>query len=154
MKLMTWNPRNSMYRVPRQSGYSVFEGMDRMMDDFFNLPTLPNGDSTSCWSPRVDVWEEDKNYLVESDLPGLTREDISITMDENLLTISGERKRETEKSERKMYRRERLAGKFSRSLNFPGDLNAEAIKAVFKDGVLRISIPKTEVAEPRRIEIE
>ena len=153
MKMMTLNPNRMACRSPRYHQNSAFGNMDRLFDEFFSGSQSQNGDAEACWSPRIDVREEENGYLVEADLPGLTKEDITITMDENVLSISGERKVEKEESDKRVYRRERLSGKFSRALSFPNDVQSESISAAFKDGVLRIEIPKTEQKKPRQIEI-
>lgn len=153
MKMMTWNPNRMACRSPRYHQNPVFGNMDRLFEEFFVPTNSQDCDSASCWSPLVDVREEGNGYLVEADLPGLTKEDIAITMEDNVLSINGERKVESEQSDKRIYRRERLNGKFSRALSFPNDVQTDSISAVFKDGVLRIQIPKTEAKKPRQIEI-
>jgi HSP20 family protein len=123
------------------------------MDEFFNWSTGRTHATECAWAPRVDVREESEGYVVEVDLPGLNREDIDVTLENDVLTISGERKVEDAKSEQTVHRRERFCGKFTRSMSFPGDVDPENVAASFKDGVLKVEIKKSELTKARQIEI-
>lgn len=154
MNLVRWQPRMLSHRAPRHEGLSLLDDWDGLMSRFFNFAPEPMSGTETNWTPRVDVREEQERYLVEVDLPGMNRENVEVTMDNDVLTISGERKFESEKEDEKVYRRERFCGKFTRSMTFPGDVDFEKIEAAFKDGVLRIEIPKSEQAKTRQIEIK
>jgi HSP20 family protein len=108
----------------------------------------------SDWAPAVDVFEENDRYHVHVDLPGLKRDDIDVTVQGDVLTVSGEKKRESETKGEDYYRCERYYGKFSRSLTLPTSVDSTKIEAKYKDGVLELSIPKTEQARPKQIKIE
>jgi HSP20 family protein len=105
------------------------------------------------WTPAMDLVEVDDNFVLKADLPGLSEEDISIEVNDNVLTIAGERKSEHESGERGFYRVERAYGRFSRTLTLPEGVNADAITANFDRGVLKVSIPKPEQRVPRKIAI-
>lgn len=121
--------------------------LDRLFDSFFGTTTRTEG-----WSPRVDLSEREAGYVLALDLPGLAKEDVTITFEDGLLTVAGERTRpETEGVT--YYRHERIFGTFTRTFRFRSDINAEGITATFEHGVLTIEIPKSEAAQPRTIKI-
>jgi HSP20 family protein len=107
-----------------------------------------------AWAPRIDVREEPDGYVVEVDLPGLSKSDIEVSLENDILTISGERKMEDTQDGQTVHRRERFCGKFTRSMSFPGDVDPEKVAASFKDGVLKVEIKKSELTKPRQIEIK
>src|SRR3954464_5389437 len=106
------------------------------------------------WVPAMDLTEADDHFVLRADLPGLGEDDVSIEIQDNTLTISGERKAEHETRERGWYRVERSFGRFSRSLTLPEGVNADAVQAWFDKGVLEVSIPKPEERKPRRVAIK
>ena len=112
-----------------------------------------DGDTTTGWSPRVDVREEENRYVILADVPGIDPKEIEISMDKGVLTIKGERKAENVSENAKVTRVERSSGGFKRSFTLPDSVDAEAITAAGKHGVLEISIPKKAQAAPRKIEI-
>jgi len=119
----------------------------------FNVaPATPRA-ALRRWLPATDVVERDDAYVLRSDLPGLGQEDVKIEVEDNVLTISGERKSESETTEGSYRRTERAFGTFSRRLQLPEGVDADAISANFDKGVLEISIPKPEQRKPRRVEI-
>lgn len=105
------------------------------------------------WTPRVDVREEDTRYVLVADIPGVELADIEISCEKNVLTLKGERKTETKTDNAKLTRVERSHGAFARSFTLPESVDAEAITASAKNGVLEIAIPKKPQAAPRKIEI-
>jgi len=109
---------------------------------------------TSQWTPRVDIKEEDKRFVILADIPGVDPKDIEISMDKSILTIRGERKAEIKEQNGKVTRVERAYGAFYRRFALPDSADAEGISAAGKHGVLEISIPKKPEAAPRRIEIK
>src|SRR4051794_11214696 len=119
---------------------SVFEG-------------VPAAESQQRWTPAMDLVEIDDHFVLKADLPGLAEEDVSIEVNDNVLTVSGERKSEHESRERGFYRVERAYGSFRRTLTLPDGVDADAIMAKFDRGVLEISIPKPEQRKPRKIAI-
>ncbi len=128
--------------------------MDTVFDDFFSLKSTSLFDSQ--WLPKVDVDESDKEFLISAELPGMDEKDISITLEKNILTISGEKKSEKEEKNEKIntYYTERHYGSFSRSISLPEQIKSDKVKAKFKKGILSVVIPKDEKAEKKRIEIE
>jgi HSP20 family protein len=128
--------------------------MNRLFSSFFDTPTTGNGASAGRrWVPAMDLVETDEHFLLKADLPGMTESDVAIEVERNVLTISGERKVETEAKKDGYYRIERASGKFARSLTLPEGVDAEAVTASFANGVLEIRIPKPVQAQPRRVQI-
>lgn len=111
------------------------------------------GTFSDKWAPAVDIKEEENRYLVKADLPGVASKDIDVTMENNTLTITGERKSEKEINEKGYHRVERSYGSFTRSFSFPQNADAEKITATNKDGVLEIIIPKKASTLPKKIQI-
>lgn len=131
----------------------------REMEDFFRLSpffsrALRRGEEGFEWRPTADISETDKEYLIKADLPEVKKEDVKIMVDDNMITISGERKHEKEHKEENEIRVESFYGTFSRSFELPGNIDANAIRAESKDGVLRIHIPKTESKKAKTIQVE
>jgi len=149
MTLVRWSPR--MVRRPQErEGGNWMTEWDNWFDEFFG-----RSPATSCdWMPPLDVREEDKHYRVLVDLPGMKRDDIRVTFENDVLTVTGERKGQGEEKQGKLHRSERFSGKFTRSLRFPSDVEPGKIDAQFKDGVLEISLPKHEGAMVRQIEVK
>jgi HSP20 family protein len=106
------------------------------------------------WVPATDLLEKDDHFVLRADLPGLSEDDVSIEVQDNTLTVSGERKAEHEESDRGWYRVERSFGRFSRSLTLPEGADPDAITAEFDRGVLEVRVPKPEKRKPRRVEIK
>jgi HSP20 family protein len=122
---------------------------NRLFDTLFQ----PAAGSTSRWLPAMDLVEAEDHFVLKADLPGLDEDAVSIEVQDNVLTVSGERKSEHEQRQKGWYRVERSFGRFSRSLTLPEGVNADGISANFDKGVLEIRIPKPEERKPRRIEI-
>src|SRR5437764_4787286 len=105
------------------------------------------------WTPLADITEDEKEYLIKAELPELKREDVKVTVENGVLTISGERKFEKEEKKRKFHRVERGYGTFVRSFTLPDDADANKVKAEFKSGLLTVHLPKIEPAKPKEIEV-
>jgi HSP20 family protein len=129
--------------------------MNRLFDRFFDSPAQGNGSQAAArrWIPAMDVVETDDAFVLRADLPGLSEQDVNIELEDNVLTISGERKAEHEQKGEGYYRLERAWGAFSRSLTLPDGVEAEGIKAGFDAGVLEVRIPKPEQQKPRKVQI-
>ncbi len=108
---------------------------------------------TGDWRPRVDVHEDENGYQVDLELPGLSREDVVVTFEDGRLTVSGERKFEEERKEKNLHRIERRYGSFSRSFSFPSQVESEKITASHENGLLTVTLPKSEEIKPKKIEI-
>ncbi len=140
MRLKVWEPFRSFK--------PIYGDMERWFDD------APGRDEESTWRPNVDVYETDGSYVLKADLPGINKEDIKIDVNDNTLTFKGEKKFE-EKTEKDSYVRvERSYGSFTRSFTLSDNVDAENIKASYKDGVLEITLSKKEEAKPKEINIE
>jgi HSP20 family protein len=126
--------------------------VNRLFNTLFEAGGADTG--TQRWLPAMDLVEADDQFVLKADLPGLGEEDVSIEIQDNTLTISGERKAEFEQQERGWYRLERSFGRFSRSLTLPEGVNAEGVTAAFDKGVLEVRIPKPEERKPRRVAIK
>jgi len=107
----------------------------------------------SGWTPALDVHEDKDNFVVQAELPGMKREEIDVSLHDGALSISGERKVEKKYEEAEVYRTERFFGKFQRTVTLPAPVAADKVKAQYKDGVLTITLPKTEAAKPKQIDV-
>jgi HSP20 family protein len=106
------------------------------------------------WAPLEDIVEEEKEYLIKAELPEVKREDVKVSVEEGVLTVSGERKFEKEEKGKKYHRIERAYGRYARSFTLPDDADPSKVTAEFKDGVLRVHLPKSEKAKPKSVEIK
>jgi HSP20 family protein len=135
---------------------SLQERINRMFDD--TIRTLyPHGGEElerGAWMPAVDIHETEDGYVVKADLPGLKKEDIQIDLKDSTLTLKGEKKFEEKVSKDNYIRTERAYGTFVRSFTLPHNVDAEKIKASYKDGVLELTLPKKEEAKPKQIKVE
>jgi HSP20 family protein len=145
MALIRWEPARELNSLQNE--------MNRLFNTFFDTP-LPNGGATARrWLPPMDLAETDDEFVLKADLPGLAEKDVNIELEDNVLTISGERGSEHEERKEGVHRVERAYGTFSRSLSLPEGVDPEAIKASFDRGVLEVRIPKPEQRKPRKVEI-
>ena len=109
---------------------------------------------TSAWTPAVDVAEHDDEYQVKIELPGVSKDDVKITMQDNVLTVRGEKKQEKESKSSNYHRVERAYGSFQRSFTLPTSVKHDRIEASYKDGILTIALPKAEESKPKQIEVK
>jgi HSP20 family protein len=126
------------------------EELDRAFGSSFNSSFRPVG-SLNRWNPAVDVYQDNDQFTVYAELPGLKKEEIEISLNGDTLTIGGERKHEANGGQG--FRAERYFGKFQRSLTLPVSVNSEKINATYKDGVLKVVLPKAEAAKPKQIPV-
>ena len=115
---------------------------------------LRTDDVVGSWSLALDVAEKDDNFLVKASLPGIDPEDLNVTLEDNVLTVQGEVKKDETIEEESYHIRERRFGSFSRSLRFPVPVNAAKIEAEYENGVLTLTVPKAEEVKSKRIEIK
>ncbi len=108
----------------------------------------------SEWAPLVDIAEDDEEFLITAELPAVRKEDVRVTLENGMLTISGERRFEKEEKGRKYHRMERAYGSFSRMFTLPGGCDPAKVNAEFKDGVLMVHVAKSEAARPKQIEVK
>lgn len=145
--LATWNPFRELDEVQNRLG-SFFGG---------TFPRFGNGNGglkLADWSPQVDITEDDKEYLVKADLPEMKKEEIKVNVEDGVLSVSGERKTEKEEKNKKFHRTERSYGTFLRSFTLPDDADGAKVAAEFKDGMLKVHLPKNTVVKPKAIEIK
>ncbi len=140
--------------------YNPFQSMRSLQDEINRLFSTNLGSSEDdqglgrgVWSPHVDIYENKDHLSLEVELPGMNKEDIHITFENNVLTLSGERRFEKKNEEQNYHRVERVYGTFTRSFTLPNTVSGEGITAEYRDGVLRLSLPKKEEVKARRIEI-
>lgn len=129
---------------------------NRLMNVFNLHPHWGGGQESltqSEWSPLVDIIEDDKEYLITAELPEVKKEDVKVTLENGVLTLTGERRFEKEETGKKFHRVERSYGSFVRSFTLPDDADASKVDAQFKDGLLKVHVSKTEIARPKQIEI-
>ncbi len=138
MTLVKYNPFRSLL------------SFDNEMRNFFNLG---NYESDTVWSPNVDIIDNENSYELKAELPGLKKKDITISVEDGVLKLSGDKKLENEKKEKNYHLRESFYGKFERNFRLPKDVEFDNIKAEFKNGVLDIHIPKSEKAKPKEIQV-
>jgi HSP20 family protein len=136
MTLVKWNPVRSL----------IWGNDMDLFDRYFTRENL--------WTPAVDIEEDEKQYLVTMDLPGLDKKEVDIKLDGDVLTISGEKKDEKKENGKNYHCLERYYGKFERSFRLSENVNTEQIDANFKNGVLRIALPKIEKAKPKQIQVK
>ena len=146
MNLVKWNPWKEM---------SVLQNR---MNHLFNEPFFRSGReddelSLGAWHPAVDMFDNDDKIVIKAELPGMSKTDFSVDVKDRVLTLSGQRSYDNEVKEENYYRRERTYGKFKRAFHLPADVDADNIKAEFKDGILKVEIPKPEAQKPKQITV-
>ena len=128
--------------------------IDRVFDSFFGrYPAVPS-EHEGYFIPAIDVEETENEYIVKAELPGLSKEDIKISLRPDSITISGERKKEKEEKGKTYHRVEMLYGKFARTIQLPEEIQPDKAKAEYKNGILTVILPKSEKSKPKEIEIE
>ncbi len=148
MALVRWRPMRDMMNVQDE--------MNRLFDRFFGKELWDEDEqlSQTNWFPVVDIKENKDEFTVFAELPGMNKEDVHITFTDGKLVIEGERKKEQEENEANYHRVERSYGKFCRTFQLPSGIQANKIAADFKDGILKIKLPKSEEVKPKEIEVK
>jgi HSP20 family protein len=137
-------------------GYGRLSSLRDELDRLFASPWTELAGASqllSGWTPALDVYEDKENFIVKAELPGMKREEIDVSLHTDSLSISGERKGETKEASAEACRTERYFGRFQRTVTLPAPVTAEKVKAQYKDGILTITLPKTEEAKPRQINV-
>jgi len=116
--------------------------------------TLVRWHPIQAWAPAVDIFEKDHNLIIRAELPGVKKDEIDIAIEDGVLTLHGERKRESEVEESNVYRLERVYGAFTRSFSLPTTVDPSKVQAVYRDGVLEVTVPKLEAAKPKKVQIQ
>lgn len=148
MSLIRWNPEREMMRLDKEFSrlFDFFTNrFDRREDREFE---------NAVWSPFTDIAEDENQYTLKLDLPGIKKSDVKISFDNGTLTVSGERKEEKEEKNKKYHRIERAYGSYYRSFTLPSKIKEDKISAEFSDGILTIEVPKADEAKPREIEVK
>src|SRR4051794_19069793 len=146
MALIRWEPAREINSFQQE--------MNRLFSSFFDTPGTTATTGPRRWIPAMDVIETDEHFVLRADLPGMTESDIDLSLEDHVLTVSGERKAEHEARGEGYYRVERASGSFSRSLTLPEGVDGDAIAATFDKGVLEVRIPKPEQRKPRKLQIQ
>ncbi|HEV2694583.1 MAG TPA: Hsp20/alpha crystallin family protein [Verrucomicrobiae bacterium] len=146
MNMLTrWNPFQEMEQLQKRMSSLLHRGGLNGEDENITFPE---------WAPLVDIAEDDKEYLIKVELPEVQKDDVKVTVEGGLLSISGERRTDQEHKGRKFHRVERQYGRFERNFNIPENAADGKVKAEFKDGILNVHLPKSEQARPKQINVE
>ena len=147
MTLVRWDPFRRVAGLQDQ--------INRLFEDSLTRSGESEEDLTECaWRPPVDIYETDEAIVLKAELPGISKEDISIEVKDNLLTIKGERNTDMEITQDRYYRQERCFGTFHRSFTLRDTIKPETIRAKYKEGVLAVKIPKPEQEQPKQMKID
>ena len=142
MAIIRWRPERDLW--------SFRDDMNELFDSFFGKSTEQR---EGMWSPAIDVAETKDDIIVTAEVPGLNKDDINISIQENVLTLRGEKKQSKEQKDENLHRVERIYGSFQRSFTLPTLVDFTKVSAAYKDGVLRIVLPKKEEVKPKEISI-
>jgi len=152
--LTRWDPLKSW------DPFKDIKDLQDRLSSLFNTSSFRRGDgqeetmTVTEWAPLVDISEDEKEYCIRAELPGVKKEEVKVTVENGVLSISGERKYEKEEKNRKYHRIERAYGNFLRSFSLPDDADGSKVSAEFKDGVLYVHLAKDEKAKPKAIEVK
>ena len=143
----------NLARRPIQDLFSIHNDMSRLFDQWYR-PARGRAEGESLdWMPVVDILEANGHVEIRAEMPGLSEQDVQVSVTDDVLTLKGEKTQESNEKDQKYHRVERSYGRFQRSFTLPANLNPEAIKAKFTNGVLTVSIPKAEEVKPKEIQI-
>jgi HSP20 family protein len=148
MAIVRWEPFRDMVTIQ--------DRMNRIFDDAFRANRGVGGEedyALAAWAPAVDIYEQEGNLVLKAELPGVDPKDVDVRVENNVLTLQGERKFDNEVKKENYHRVERAYGAFGRSFTLPTVVDTEKIKAEYKDGVLRVTLPKREEAKAKQISI-
>ena len=142
MNLVRWDPFLDLVAMSNRFNRSL------------DVPSAARAeDSFGAWVPPVDIFERHDHLVIRAEVPGLRREDMDVRIENGVLTLHGERKRESDVTEDNAFRLERTYGAFTRSFSLPRTVDASNVAATYKDGILEVSVPKVETAKPKKVEI-
>lgn len=131
--------------------FGLRDELDRLFEPFGELTR--GSQLLSVWNPAIDLYEDKDSLIVKAEIPGMKKEEIDVSLHDGALSISGERKSEQRVENGENYRSERFVGRFHRTVTLPSPVSGEKVKAQYKDGILTITLPKTEEAKPKQIEV-
>jgi len=152
--LTRWEPFKTRWDPIRE-----IEEMEKRLSTWFGRPLRRReGEEEALtvaeWAPLVDITEDEKEYVIKAELPEMKKDEVKVSVEDDVLSISGERKREKEEKGKKYHRVERSYGCFERSFTLPDDADGTKVNAEYKDGVLKVHLPKSEKAKPKAIEVK
>jgi|SRR5688572_11632784 len=152
--LTRWQPI-----MTRGNPFKDLEDMEKRLSTYLSRPATRTGAgketmTVADWTPLVDITEDEKEYLIKADLPEVKKEDVKLTVQDDVMCISGERKYEKEEKGKKYHRVERAYGSFMRSFSLPENADGSNVSAEYKDGMLKVHLPKSEKAKPKSIEVK
>lgn len=147
------------WQRPEMTAWPTFGRLTNLRDEIDRLFEAPLAELTrasqllSGWTPALDVYEDKDNVYVRAELPGMKREDIDLSLHEGTLSLSGERKSEDKYKDAEVYRSERFFGRFQRTVTLPTPVAVEKVKAQYQDGILTVTLPKSEEAKSKHIDV-
>ena len=150
--MVPWKPFAEMARWERDMERRFGNLLSGRFQSLFDERSWP-GSNLELTEPAIDMYEENDQIVVKAEMPGLSKDDIQISVTDNILTIKGEKKKEEEDRGKDYYRSERAYGAFIRTLPLPAEINADKVQAIFKNGLLEIRLPKSETAKKKEIKI-
>ena len=150
MAITRWNP---VTLAPMRDQFGIEDDVNRLFDGFFTRGPL-RGDIAPAFTPAVDIEETADEFVLKVDLPGMSQKDVKVSLVGDILTIRGERKQESDRKNGGMHRVERMYGSFERSFRLGAPVSNDKVKALYREGVLEIHVPKAEEAKVREIEVQ
>ena len=153
MAIVRWSPARELMPALSEEMFVMRRQINRMFDNLFRGEAPESADLPSIWNPSVDIAERESEYVVKVELPGVSKDDVRITLEDALLTIRGEKKQEKESKEASYHRMERSYGSFQRSFTLPASVKADRIEASYRDGILTVTLPKADEARRKQIEV-
>jgi len=147
------------WQKPAVANWPTFGRLTDLRDEIDRLFEAPLAEFArssrllSGWTPALDVYEDKDSVFVKAELPGMKREEIELSLHDKTLSISGERKAESKHQDAEVYRSERFVGRFQRTISLPSPVASDKVKAQYKDGILTVTLPKTEEAKPKQINV-
>jgi HSP20 family protein len=144
------------WQAPALAGFGRLTNLRDEIDRLFEVPLAElahNSQLLSGWTPALDVYEDKDSIIVKAEVPGMKREDIDVSLHDGSLSISGERRSQQTQEEAEVYRAERFFGRFQRTVTLPTPVAGDKVKAQYKDGILTVTLPKTEEAKPKHIDV-
>ena len=146
MALMRWDPFKELLTLQ--------ERMNRLFDEVLPKAREEEGLARGVWSPAVDIYETEDSIVLKAELPGISKDDVTVEVKDNVLVLKGEKRFEKDVKEENYHRMERAYGAFQRSFTLPNIVDKNRIKARYKDGILEVILPKAEEAKPKHIKVE
>lgn len=145
-QIVRWAPFTSMT--------SLQDRINRIFDDVVRSKDVEDDMNLYTWKPAVDIYDDKDSLVITAELPGVDKKDVSVEIKDNIVSIKGERLKDKEINEENYYRKERSYGSFYRAFTLPSAVNSDKINAVFKDGMLKVEIPKSEEDKPKQVSVK